>query len=163
MADVVSHLASVLIPGVALRADRAALLALGVALPDIGGRVPGLMTEVVERFGGRVSAVWHTPFAVLHQPVGALLFALLLAWVVPAKERPAAALAMAVGVLAHLGLDSLQDHHGFGYHLLVPFDYGRYEFACIGSEATVPWAPWLALLTAALWVGRALLRARRRR
>lgn len=151
MADLVTHLASALIPGVALRPHRAVLLALGTAMPDVVGRVPGLMAEGVERLGG-TQPPWLThPFGIAHQPVGGVLLAALIAWILPARERPLATLLLCGGVLLHLGVDVLQDHHGFGYHLLFPFGTGRYELGCIGSEATVPWAPWLALASVGVW------------
>ncbi|MFK7930372.1 MAG: metal-dependent hydrolase [Myxococcota bacterium] len=154
MADLVTHLASALIPGVALRADRAAALALGAALPDVGGRVPGLFIELLETLGLPHPGVAHVPFGILHQPAGALLTAVVLSFVVPEKDRPWTAGCLAIGVLGHLALDALQDHHGYGYFLLVPFEFSRYELGYIGSESTVPWAPWLALATALLWTVR---------
>lgn len=154
MADLVTHLASALIPGVALRPDRAVLLGLGAAIPDLAGRTPGIVSEALA-FAGIVSPEWvPTLFGLAHQPIGGALVAGLLAWTLPEEERPAGAGLLVCGVLLHLALDVLQDHHGYGYFLLVPFDYGRYELGCMGSEDTVLLAPWLALLTGLVWGAR---------
>jgi len=151
VADLVTHLASALIPGVALRPYRAVLLSIGTALPDVVGRSPGLLAEALDQ-AGIAAPVWlPTPFGIAHQPIGGVLLAALLAWLLPERERPLAVTLLSAGVLLHLALDVLQDHHGYGYYLLVPFDWGRYELGCIGSEATVPWAPWLALATVVVW------------
>ena len=154
MADLVTHLATALIPGVALPRARAALLATGVALPDLGGRVPGLAREGLESLGLATVDGMQVPFAVLHQPIGAVLAGLLLSWLLPQDKRVDAAFILGLGVLLHLAVDVLQDHHGLGYHLLAPLHFGRFELGCIGSEATVPWVPWLALATALLWAAR---------
>lgn len=151
MADLVTHLASALLPGVALRPDRAVLLSIGACLPDIVGRSPGLLAEALARVG-LVPPLWlPTPFGIAHQPLGGMVLAALLAWALPERDRAAGVLLLAGGVLLHLALDVLQDHHGYGYYLLAPVDFGRYELGCMGSEATVPWAPWLAALTAVVW------------
>lgn len=154
MADLVTHLATALIPGVALPRAQAALLAAGVTLPDLGGRVPGLAREVLEALGLATADGLHVPFAVLHQPIGGVLAGVLLAWLLPQTERANAAFLLGLGVFLHLAVDVLQDHHGLGYHLLAPVHFGRFELGCIGSEATVPWAPWLALATALVWAAR---------
>lgn len=154
MADLVTHLASALIPGVALKPWQAVLLSLGASLPDIVGRSPGLLAEAAERLGANTPDWLPTPFGIAHQPIGGVLLAGLLAWLLPERHRPAGVALLCGGVLLHLALDVLQDHHGHGYFLLVPFDWGRYELGCIGSEATVPYAPWLALATVVIWAGR---------
>lgn len=162
MADLITHLASALIPGVGLRADRAVLLALGSALPDIGGRVPGLVAEAVELAGGHIPEVLYAPFGILHQPVGAGLAAVLLAFVLHPRDRSAGAALLVGGVALHLAVDVLQYHHGRGYFLLAPFHFGRFELGWIGAEATVPLAPWLALATLSVWGIRWALAWRRR-
>lgn len=163
MADLVTHLASALLPGVGLkRPDHAVLLALGAALPDLGGRAPGILAEILDSAGHTPPGWLPVPFGVLHQPVGGALFAILLAFLLPARDRPAGAGLLAGGVVLHLALDVLQHHHGFGYSLFVPFAFSRFELGWIGSEATVPWAPWLALATVLAWGVRACLTTRSR-
>lgn len=164
MADLLTHIASALIPGVGFRRPiHAVLLSVGTALPDLGGRVPGILAEVLFAAGVQTPSWLPVPFGISHQPVGGVLIGALLAYLLPERERPAAAAALCGGVLLHLALDVLQDHHGYGYYLLVPFDFGRYELGCIGSEATVAWAPWLALASVLVWGVRGLIAWRRLR
>lgn len=98
------------------------------------------------------------PYAVAevgHTPIGTIL------WVALASQafadRRVAASWLGVGALTHYGLDLLQDHHGMGYRLFVPLSGWRFELGVMGSEATVPFAPWLLVVTLvlALWRSRA--------
>ena len=66
-----------------------------------------------------------------------------------------------VGAATHIGLDVLQDHHGCGYALAFPLSSKVFELGWIGSQATVEWAPWLALITALAW-GLRVMRTRAR-
>jgi uncharacterized membrane protein len=163
VADLVTHLATALIPGVGLRADRAVLLALGSALPDLGGRVPGLVAEALDLAGFAVPEAIYAPFGVLHQPLGASLLAVALAFVLDPRDRAVGAGLLVLGVALHLGLDVFQFHHGYGYFLLAPLSFQRFELGWMGAEATVPLAPWLALATAGVWAVRGVLAWRRRR
>lgn len=163
MPDLVTHLASALIPGVALRPDRAVLLALGTAIPDLAGRVPGLGLVLLRRTLLPQLGALEVPFGVLHQPVGASLVAGILAYALPQEDRPAALGLLMTGIALHLALDLLQDHRGYGYALLFPLSSSRFEIGIIGPEATVPYAPLLVALTLILWGGRWWLRRSRAR
>ncbi|TVQ93236.1 MAG: hypothetical protein EA397_05530 [Deltaproteobacteria bacterium] len=161
MPDLVTHLASALLPGVALRADRAVLLALGACLPDLGGRLPGLSLAGLRWLGLPTFGLEKLPFGVLHQPVGSGLLALLVASMLPERDRALGLLLVLSGVMTHIGLDVLQDHRGHGHALLFPFSNRRFELGLFGPEATVPWVPAIVLVTAGLW-GVRWWRARRR-
>lgn len=159
MADLVTHLAVALIPGVAFRLHHAALLALGAAFPDFG-RVPGLVADAVVRWVAVPEWV-VTPLSVLHHPVGAVLSCALLAQTL--EDRRIGLVLLLAGATSHFVLDVAQDHHGMGYPLLAPFSYARFELGWIGSEATVDLAPWLGGLTVGLWLGKLVLARRNRR
>lgn len=160
MADLVTHLCTALLPGSLLGAPRATWLALGAVLPDLASRVPGLLLDLVRSAGVDLPAYLHAPLSVLHMPIGVLCGGVLLGPLVHPTQRAQAVRWLIAGGMLHLAVDALQDHHGLGYFLFFPLNTGRYELGWIGSEATVAWAPWLALLTAVargirlLWLRR---------
>jgi hypothetical protein len=155
LADLVTHVASVLIPAGAWADRRTAVwLAFGVAVPDLASRVPSLLLEAVDGWMAMPEAVFW-PWGMLHEPLGALLVCGVLAGRVAPDQRSVALSGLSAGALAHICLDLLQDHHGQGYFLLAPFSTWRFELGWVGSEATTTWALPLAGLTAAIWSVRA--------
>ena len=162
MPDLVTHLSSVLLPGAALVAllpeghrlrGTVALCALGTVLPDLTSRLPGLVLEVIAPVLFRAPAWVGTSLGVFHMPVGMLCVGIWLTALFVPEHRRRAAAALATGMTLHLALDLLQDHHGFGYVLFWPFSGHMVELGCVGSEASVPWAPLWALLTLLAWAG----------
>jgi hypothetical protein len=151
VADLVTHLCTALLPGVLLTAPRATWLALGAVAPDFAARVPGLALDILRRLSVPIPGNIESPLAVFHMPIGIVCGAVIVAQVVHPKQRRQALLWLVAGGILHLAVDILQDHHGHGYFLLFPFSTHRYELGWIGSEATVAWAPFLALVTAAVW------------
>jgi membrane-bound metal-dependent hydrolase YbcI (DUF457 family) len=162
MPDLVTHLASALVPGAAMRLDRAALLALGTALPDLAGRVPGLFAGGLYVIGVPVPSGIEGPFGALHLPVGATLASLMLAFALPERDRPVGAALLTAGALMHLLLDVMQDHRGYGSPLFFPLSTVRIELGWFGPEATVPYAPAFAAVAAVAWGLRAWWASRRR-
>jgi hypothetical protein len=157
VADLVTHLATALLPG-ALVGRWIAPVAVGVALPDLGARVVPMGLEALQQLGAPIPDGLILSFAVLHEPIPLALVCTTLVAAVARAERRRTLLGLWGGCAVHQALDVLQDHHGQGYYLLAPFSLDRYELGLLGSEATVAWAPWLALATAAAWVGRWALR-----
>lgn len=155
MPDLVTHLASALIPGVALRLDRAALLAFGSVLPDLAGRAPLMGLDLLTSAG--VGIPWWVGAAIgaLHQPVASGLLAAALSYTLPERDRPAGAAAILAGALLHIGLDALQDYGGYGHPLLFPLTTARFELGLFGPEDSVPLAPAFLLFAALLWAVRA--------
>jgi hypothetical protein len=94
------------------------------------------------------------PWGVLHEPIPLALVCVLLASCAVERERREVFFGLVGGCALHLALDLFQDHHGHGYYLLAPLWLGRFEVGWIGSEATVPLAPWLAAATALTWLAR---------
>ncbi len=163
MADLITHLASGLLPGVVLPRHRAVLLALGTVLPDLGGRVPGIVSEVLSGLGGGLPDGIGVALSIVHTPIGvALLAALMARALAPGPERRWGTALLVLGGWLHLAVDLLQRHpgEGHGYALLAPLSTWRVELGWIGSEATVPWAPWLAGFTVAVWAVRLLAERR---
>lgn len=155
MADLVTHTCAALLPALLVRWRWSGVLALGAALPDLGGRVLPLGLDALEQRGAPVPewALW--PWPILHEPVGALLVSALVATTFVAGQRRAAFGVLALGVASHLLLDVLQDHHGRGYLLLAPLSTRRFELGWIDSEATVAVAPTLLVATLGVAAWRA--------
>jgi len=149
VADLVTHLCTALLPKALVGGRHTAIFALGTALPDVGARLPGLVFGAVA--GSMPPESLLRLAEVAHQPIGSGLICALAVWVLPQEVRLRSMLWMVGGAWMHIAMDLLQDHQGHGYYLLAPFNMARFEFGCIGSEATVPWAPWLALITALAW------------
>ena len=122
----------------------------GNVLPDLLSRLPSLGLRVV-------AEVLPVPLAAiylwepLHMPAGMVLSSYAIALLSVAAGRRRVFWALLSGMGLHLGLDLLQDHLGVGYMLLYPLSTDTYELGLIGSEATVPLAPVLALLALLRW------------
>jgi hypothetical protein len=149
--DPVTHLCTALLPMSLTGSRFTPVLALGAVLPDLCSRLPSTSLDILIRAGAPVPRWAPHLFTPMHMPYGALLGCLILALLFHERERAAILGWLVAGVALHFGADVLQDHHGEGYRLLFPFDLGKYELGWIGSEATVAWAPWLALVTAVAW------------
>lgn len=153
MGDLVTHLAVVLIPaGLWIRRWRvAALMGVGSVLPDVVSRVPGEGLNQL-RFAGAPVPDWSLmPWGVLHEPLCLCLVVTLVSLGFREQDRWIAWRALAVGAITHTLVDTMQYHYGAGYRLLFPLSFQQYELGWVGSEATVPLAPWLALVTVAIW------------
>jgi hypothetical protein len=161
VADLVTHICIVLLPGAFLRLRGLPLVVLGAALPDLAARVPAAVLEAVDRRIGLPQ--WLLPgWSVFHEPLPLLALCAALACAFVPGDRRRALLCLWAGVATHLALDVLQDHHGRGYMLAFPLNWDLYELGWIGSQATVPIAPWLALATAIAWAASWLMRVRSR-
>lgn len=162
MADLVTHLCTVLLPAGVLGYRRVGPAAVGVALPDLLARVVPLGLVELVKAGAPIPEAAVAGWSVLHEPIPLGLAGFVLAGAVVQRERREAAVGLAIGAALHILVDLLQDHHGRGYFLFAPFSIGRWELGLIGSEATVGVAPWLAAATASVWAARiAVERARR--
>lgn len=160
MADLVTHLCSVLLPAAFVRHRAIGLVAIGSVMPDAFGRVVPMALELGQGVGLPIPDPVVASFGALHAPVGLVVLSGLLAQAFAAGERTTAFRALILGALAHLLLDVLQFHHGRGYPLLAPFSWETYELGVIGSEATVDVALPLLAITALAWTVRTRLRWR---
>lgn len=151
MADLVTHLASVLLPAAFVRHRAIGVVGVGVVLPDAVSRVPGEALEALHGWGLPLPDWAVMPWGVLHAPVPLVLTSVLLSLGFRRGDRAVVCGALLAGCAVHLGLDLLQDHHGHGYPLLFPFSTATWELGWLHSEATVGLAPWLALATALAW------------
>ncbi len=163
VADLITHLATGLVPAALFAPRWMAPVAIGCVLPDATGRVPQMGFAILGRTVGLPipdPVVWA--FDVLHQPLPQVLCASIVALAFAAEDRRTAWFGLLLGVALHFGLDVLQDHHGQGYHLFFPASTERFELGWIGSEATVHVAPYVGVAMIAV-VGWRLVRRWRSR
>lgn len=154
MADLVTHLAAVLLPAAVLPDRRWAVpLAMGAVLPDLLSRVPSLALEFVDRFLA-VPEVVFWPWGAMHEPIGVGLAVAVLAGRFATDQRRWVAGALLAGAASHVLLDVMQDHHGQGYFLLAPFSVRRFELGWVGAQDTVHVALPLGIAAALAWMAR---------
>lgn len=154
MPDPLTHLCSALLPKALTGGRHVGPFAVGAVIPDFGARLPGIALERLSVRGWPIPDWTMHPWTVLHVPLGAALAAVILALMFPEAERRPVAGWLLAGVAAHFALDVLQFHYEGGYMLLYPVTVTRFECGWIGSEATVPYAPYLAALTLVAWAAR---------
>jgi len=163
MADLVTHACVVLIPAALLPRTRyLPVLVGGALLPDAAGRGPSIASSLLWEVGVILPERWVAGLSVLHEPLPLFLIVVLLSLSFVPAQRLGAAVALSLGVCSHLALDLMQDHHGVGYHVWAPFGLARFELGWFPPDATVFWAPWLALLCCTSWLLRWSVLARRR-
>lgn len=153
MADLVTHVATALLWKAATRRP-AATLVIGVALPDLAGRVPTMLLSPLALAGWPIPDALVYGFNAIHTPFGILALTLLLSLCFREDQRKEAWANLAGGGALHMGVDLLQHHVGVGYPLLLPFSGWHWEAGLIGTEATVKVAPVLGPLSLALWLWR---------
>ncbi|MEO0602822.1 MAG: hypothetical protein AAF211_15370 [Myxococcota bacterium] len=164
MADLVTHLCSVLLPGAIVPHRALGAAAIGVVLPDALGQAPPIALGLLQEATGLSipePLLWS--FGAFHAPVGILLTTAMLSQSFVRGQRTEAFVAMTAGAAMHLLVDLLQFHHGRGYALLAPFSWETFELGLIGSESTVDLALPILGVTAAAWVVRGGLWWLRRR
>jgi hypothetical protein len=123
----------------------------GTLAPDVCSRAPAIALGWVHREVVPLPPVLTYGWDPLHQPVGMVIFAYLLALLFEASQRRVVFMNLIGGMALHLALDLLQDHHGVGYLLAYPFSIWVFELGWMGSEDSVYAAPVLALLAAWAW------------
>jgi len=157
VADLVTHLCSVLLPGSLVRSPLVVVAAAGTAAPDLLGRAVPMALDGARRAGAPIpeAAIW--PWVGLHEPFGWLLVSILIGQLFVRRDRWRVVLALWVGGAMHTLLDLVQGHHGQGYLLLAPFSVRTFELGWIGSETTVGWAMPLAIATAVAWGARVIV------
>jgi membrane-bound metal-dependent hydrolase YbcI (DUF457 family) len=155
----VTHLCSGLV-GHALAPARlrpwAPLFVLGAVLPDLAARAPALVVHSIHDHLMELPPLLLYCWNPLHLPAGVLLICFMLTLLFPEHQRRPALTALLTGAALHVVLDLCQRHVGLGYPLLIPFSSRDFELGLMGSEATVGWAPFLALATGLLWLPRLL-------
>ena len=154
MPDPLFHLCTALLPKAITGGRHVGPFAVGVMLPDLGSRVPSMGLERLLIAGLPVPDFAMQMWSVFHLPLGALSACLFLGFWFPMEQRRPVVGWLCAGVALHFAADILQFHHEAGYALGFPLSRWRFELGWIGSEATVPWAPAFAALTAVSWGAR---------
>lgn len=152
MADLVTHLAAVLLPGALVRSRLVSIAAIGAILPDVLGRAVPLGLERVCAAGAPIPGVVLWSWSALHEPFGWLCTVGAIGALFVDHERRRVVGALALGCASHTALDVMQDHHGEGYLLLAPFSARDFELGWFGSEATVAYAWPIAAVTVVAWL-----------
>jgi len=127
------------------------LFLAGTVLPDLLARVPGsVLVEVHDRIHPLPEALLYAP-EVAHLPAGIVLWSLAFSFLFPEKDRLAICWNLLAGGLLHILLDLMQRHEGAAYTLFFPFHHDPFQFGWFGTEATVLFAPVLAVLAVVTW------------
>jgi len=154
MADLVTHLCSAFLVKASTHRAYTPVFVAGVVLPDWFSRVPSMGLSWMQRAGYAVPDALVYCWTPLHLPVGILLWSLVLA-ALGDLLRPGVGRAWFLNLLGgaalHLAFDLIQSHFTGGYLLLFPWSGQPFEFAWIGSEATVWIAFPLTLFTVWVW------------
>ena len=148
MADLLTHGAAAVLFKAASRWEMAPIFVVGTFLPDVASRVPSIGLGLIHVHLMRIPEWLLFAWEPMHQPFGMLLVAYLLSMWFPVAVRLSIFTNIVGGMALHLLLDVFQSHHGAGYMLMFPFKTGAFEFGWMGSEATVPFALPLGLVSA---------------
>ena len=153
MPDVVTHMACGLLVRAAAGRRLGPAFVLGAVLPDLVSRLPAAALLVIDERILPVPAPLLDAWAPLHLPAGIAAWCALFALLFPESRRRGALATLLAGAALHVALDLCQRHTGLGYPLLAPFSSRDFEIGLFGSEASIPWAPWLGgLAAAACWI-----------
>ena len=147
MADLVTHLCSGIIAKAATGRPHVAVFLVGTVAPDLFSRVPSMLLIQAKLRGFSIPDAMIHSFEPLHLPAGMVLLSLCLSMFFRSSERLAVWLNLMGGMLLHLVVDMLQDHHGIGYVIGFPFFEGSLEVGVVSSEASVRWVPVLLLVS----------------
>ena len=154
MADLITHMCTAFLLKSVTRRSYTPVFVAGVVLPDLLSRVPSMGLSFLQREGLAVPDALIYCWTPMHLPAGILLWSIALA-ALGDMIRPGVGRAWFLNLLGgaalHLGVDLLQSHYTGGYLLGFPWSAQPFEFAWIGSEATVWLALPLALFTFWVW------------
>ncbi len=158
MADLVTHIAvGHLLKRTSRRPEHPLIFALGACLPDLLGRVPGLLAAGLDNLIG-IELAPYFAFGVdaLHTPIPYTLCCLFFAYLVQEPQRRMVFWNLTLGGFTHFAVDLPQTHIAGGYRLLFPFSWFELELQWFSTEASLKVAPWLALaaLGVELWFQR---------
>jgi hypothetical protein len=152
VADLLTHGAVAVLAKAGTRWRMVPVFVGGTLAPDLFSRVPALSLGWVHTAIVPLPPVLTYGWDVLHQPVGMVVLAYLLALFFDVAIRASAFLNLLGGMFLHLAIDLLQHHYGAGYLLLYPFSDWDVEIGWLGSEDTVWAAPFL--VAAAVWAAK---------
>lgn len=119
------------------------LILLGTILPDIPGRIPGIIFPD-SSFIGNYQAVIHTPLALL-------LFIYSFSFLFPQKERAMVFKFILLGTTIHLLLDMFQKTATFSYLWFFPFSFSWFQIPLIWPDDTIYLIPVLLIMNFAFF------------
>lgn len=150
VADLITHTAAAVMWKAITRGSMPAVFVAGTIVPDLFARVPSIVLGYVHVHLVPLPPIATHGWQPFHQPMGMLLTAYLLTMLFKESSRATVFWNLLGGMGLHLCIDLLQDHHGAGYLIGFPFWTGTFEFAVMGSEATVGWAVPAAIIAGVL-------------
>ncbi len=102
---------------------------LGSILPDLVGRIPGIIFPDSNPVGWYQTAV-HTPFVLL-------LLTYIISLLFPETQRKKVFMFILAGVASHLFLDLFQKNLNFGYLWFFPFSFSSFQIPLIWPDETI--------------------------
>lgn len=155
MADLLTHSAAAVLVKAGTQWRMVPVFVAGTLAPDVLSRAPAIGLGLVHRHIVPLPAGLTYGWDPIHQPVGMLLLAYVLAMLFAQDVRKSVFYNLLGGMFLHLAVDLLQDHQGVGYLLAYPFSDWIFELGWVGSEDSVYVAPVLAAAAAvAVYVRR---------
>lgn len=154
MADLVTHLCTGVIVKTISGKPHVPIFLFGTVAPDLVSRVPSMALTLLGQWGLPVPPEWVHSFEPLHLPIGILLLAALVSLLFDAAQRWSVFVNFLGGMMLHLMVDLLQDHHGVGYVLGFPLIDAPFEFGWMSSEASIRWLPVLMTISLGLVIWR---------
>ena len=151
MADLLTHVGTAFLAKAATRRAGTGVFVVGVTLPDLAARVPGMALQELGERGLAIPEPLYHASTVFHQPVGMVLLVLLIASFFVGPQQRLVFWNLLGGCLLHLAIDLLQGHVGGGHMLFFPLSTQDYELGWMGTEASVMVAPVLLAAGYGIW------------
>ena len=151
MADLLTHMGTALLAKATTRGTGTGVFVVGVTLPDLAARLPGMALQELGERGLAIPEPLYHASSVLHQPLGMALLCLLIASFFQGPQQRLVFWNLLGGCLLHLAVDMLQGHVGGGHLLLFPLSTQDYELGWMGTETSVLVAPLLLAAGYGLW------------
>lgn len=137
MPDLLTH-TLVITPFKKLLRKNFTLVLMGMVLPDIVSRIPGIILP------NRSFISWMQ--AALHSPIALLLACLFFSFFFSQKIRKKAFLALSAGTFIHLFMDLFQKTFIVGYFWFFPFSFKSFWVPVFWPNDSIYFVPFLVIL-----------------
>lgn len=120
------------------------LLLSGAVLPDVVGRIPGILIQNNSLIGNYQTSV--------HTPIVLILLVYSLSFFFAEKVRREVFLFLLTGVFLHLFLDLFQRTNTYAYFWLFPFSLSWFQIPLIWPDETIFMIPVLVVINAVIYI-----------